>query len=141
MKMAAIAVACLMMAGCVARDMYTVNKEILVSTVWCGDRFVPAGAAVPADEWRGSRFLYVFGTNGVLSVYPESSGIAEGGDAVAMLRYIYTPEDDRLVIDSYGVFTVKELSVDRLRLEGDSGVLDLSFYAGAEPAPVPSSLN
>lgn len=133
LKIMAVALVGLMMAGCTASDMYRVNQEILVSTVWVGDRFVPNG--MPAES-TADRYLYVFGTNGVLSVYPESSGVADG-DGTEMLHYIYTPEEDKIVIDTYGVFTVRVLNVDRLRLEGATGVLDLSFYAGIDPVTTP----
>lgn len=134
LKMMVVALVGLMMTGCMASDIYRVNQEILVSTVWVGERFVPSG--LPAAESAADRYLYVFGSNGVLSVYPESSDMADG-DGTEMLHYIYTPEEDKLVIDTYGVFTVRELTVDRLRLEGATGVLDLSFYAGLDPVTTP----
>ena len=136
-KFIAVTFVSLVLACCTASDIYQVNREILVSTVWCGERFVPAGTDVEVGAPSG-RYLYVFGMNGVLSLYPEESGLPTGEDA-EMHHYIYTPESRQLVIGSYGVFTVGELTVDRLRLAGSKGVIDLAFYAGIDPAVSPTS--
>lgn len=36
-----VAAVCMMAAGCTSRDDGRVNMEILLSTVWCGERFTP----------------------------------------------------------------------------------------------------
>ena len=40
-----------------------------------------------------------------------------------------------MVIDPYGTFTVREISVERLWLEGVTGSLDLRFHADTDAVP------
>lgn len=114
---------------CTEKDDDRVNREILVSTVWLGERF--GESSVEAEE--GAMYLYVFGSDGIMSLFPESAGTE--GVAAEELRYIYTPSADEMVIERYGNFAVREISVDRLCLEGSSGVLDLVFWGGEEALP------
>lgn len=127
-----LAVACLLATGCSLVSDDRVNREILVSTVWHGERFVSSNP-LPQGGVEDEAMLYVFGSNGVLSIYPEISGT--GGEPLENHRYIYTPSMGEMVIEDYGVFSVSVIDVDRILLEGSSGTLDLYFYAGEEMLP------
>ena len=59
----------------------------------------------------------------------------KASEPVEQLRYIYTPKAAEMVIDSYGTFTVREISVERLWLEGVTGSLDLRFHADTDAVP------
>lgn len=62
-------------------------------------------------------------------------GEGTASEPVEQLRYIYTPKAAEMVIDSYGTFTVREISVERLWLEGVTGSLDLRFHADTDAVP------
>ena len=93
--------------------------EILLSTEWCGERFTPdiQQNTVPERDAEYALFLYIFGEDGILSVF-AAEGEGTASEPVEQLRYIYTPKAAEMVIDSYGTFTVREISVERLWLEG-----------------------
>jgi hypothetical protein len=133
----AAATVCISAAGCAPSDSERVNREILLSTVWCGQQFVPRTQG-PLPEEATERRLYIFGENGILSVLAEEAG--PGSEAVEELRYIYTPQAAEMVIDTYGSFVVREISVERLWLEGIYGTLDLHFYADTETVPQKKSV-
>lgn len=118
----AAALVSILTLSCTEKSDDKVNREILWSTVWRGERFQPsAGQEEEADR------LYVFGADGMVKIYPESEGVA--GEPVLSLRYIYTSQAAEMVIEDYGLFSVKEITVDRLLLEGSPGTLDLRFYS------------
>lgn len=127
---------CMMAAGCTSRDDGRVNMEILLSTVWCGERFTPdiQQNTVPERDAESVLFLYIFGEDGILSVF-AAEGEGTASEPVEQLRYIYTPKAAEMVIDSYGTFTVREISVERLWLEGVTGSLDLRFHADTDAVP------
>lgn len=101
-----------------------VNREILVSTVWCGERFVPDWLGNERDS-ADDELLYRFGTDGIMSVY-EYDALST---PVETERYIYIDGRGEMVIEGYGLFYIKRITVDRLSLEGETGSLDLRFYA------------
>ena len=127
-----LAVVCLLATGCSLVSDDRVNREILVSTVWYGERFVSSNP-LPQGGVEDEAMLYVFGSNGVLSIYPEISGT--GGEPLENHRYIYTPSMGEMVIEDYGVFSVSVMDVDRILKEESSGTLNLYFYAGEEMLP------
>lgn len=127
-----LAVVCLLVTGCSLVSDDRVNREILVSTVWYGERFVHSNP-LPQGGVEDGIMLYVFGGDGILSIYPEVSGT--GGEPSERHRYIYTPSMDEMVIEDYGMFSVSVIDVDRILLEGSSGTIDLYFYAGEEMLP------
>lgn len=129
-----LAVMCLLATGCSLMSDDRVNREILLSTVWRGERFVPK-EPLPQDYMADESMLYVFGSNGILYIYPEISGT--DGEPSESHRYIYTPSMDEMVIEDYGMFSVSIIDVDRMLLEGSSGTIDLYFYAGEDMLPVP----
>ena len=51
----------MMAAGCTSRDDGRVNMEILLSTVWCGERFTPdiQQNTVPERDAESALFLYI----------------------------------------------------------------------------------
>ena len=114
-----VAAVCMMAAGCTSKDDGRVNMEILLSTVWCGERFTPdiQQNTVPERDAESALFLYIFGEDGILSVF-AAEGEGTASEPVEQLRYIYTPKAAEMVIDSYGTFTVREISVERLWLGG-----------------------
>lgn len=116
---------CLSMCGCANMD-DRVNREILVSTIWSGERFVPDWLDVADSGEVAEEVLYRFGADGIMSVY-------EYGDDVPMpleaVRYIYIDGKGEIVIEGYGLFYIKKITVDRLSLEGETGNLELRFYA------------
>ncbi len=102
-----------------------VNREILVSTVWCGERFVPDWLGNERDS-ANDELLYRFSTDGIMSVYEYDD------DALTLVeteRYIYIDGQGEMVIEGYGLFYIKKITVNRLSLEGETGKLDLRFYA------------
>lgn len=129
------AATCILAVGCTDSNDDRVNREILLSTVWYGERFLPETEpdAVPDEETGPDECLFVFGEDGILSVFGLPEGT--GSEPLDELRYIYTAGSGEMVIDSYGVFTVREISVERLLMEGVSGTLDLRFYADADIVP------
>lgn len=131
-----VAAVCMMAAGCTSKDDGRVNMEILLSTVWCGERFTPdiQQNTVPERDAESALFLYIFGEDGILSVF-AAEGEGTASEPVEQLRYIYTPKAAEMVIDSYGTFTVREISVERLWLEGVTGSLDLRFHADTDAVP------
>lgn len=122
-KIAIIAAASLLTISCVEGNDEKINREILWSTVWEGERFQ---AASQHEDGTAEKCLYVFAEDGILGVYPTDSGIDV--EPLHSMRYIYTPRSAEMVIESYGLFAIKEISVDRLLLEGAPGKLDLRFY-------------
>lgn len=110
--------------SCMERGDDKINREILLATVWEGECFQPAIVQQEGDPEM--ECLYVFEGDGILNVYLQSTGVT--GRPLQNLRYIYTPQAAEMVIEEYGLFTVKEISVDRLLLEGAAGKLDLHFY-------------
>ena len=128
------AVAGVLLSSCKERSDDGLNREILIATVWEGEQFQSATSVEPFSYGDlDSEFFYIFGKNGILDVYPKSETIDSfesfDGQSIASLRYIYTPKDGEIVIEGYGLLLVKEISVDRLLLEGISGTLDLRFHS------------
>ena len=86
----------MMAAGCTSRDDGRVNMEILLSTVWCGERFTPdiQQNTVPERDAESALFLYIFGEDGSpVGLRRRREGTAS--EPVEQLRYIYTPKPRR----------------------------------------------
>lgn len=124
----AMALVSLVTLSCTNNSDDNVNREILWSTVWKGQCFQPF-----SQQGQDEECLYIFGGNGIMRVYSVDNGIP--GHSKEDLRYIYTPQAAEIVIESYGLFSVKEITVDRLLLEGSRGTLDLRFYGDIAVAP------
>lgn len=95
-----VAAVCMMAAGCTSKDDGRVNMEILLSTVWCGERFTPdiQQNTVPERDAESALFLYIFGEDGILSVF-AAEGEGTASEPVEQLRYIYTPKAAEMVIE------------------------------------------
>lgn len=121
---------CMAAAGC-AKMEETVNREILLSTVWRGEMFVPAGSFISSseqEEYKGD-YLYTFDVDGVLRVVSADPAVEKN----ATLKYIYTPSEQRLVIEDWGVFGIEEINVDRLRLKYSANMtLQLVYHDSRE---------
>ena len=124
-----VAIAGVLLTSCRERNDDGLNREILIETVWEGENFHSATSVnhLLSDD-DSTEFFYIFGKNGIMDIYPNSD-TPNGGMPLASLRYIYTPQDNEIVIESFGLLLVKEISVDRLLLEGISGSLDLHFHS------------
>lgn len=114
---------CLAAVSCMKME-DNVDREILFSTVWIGERFYPAD--MPGV---GETVLYSFDKSGILYIYKVADQI---GEPIERLRYIYQSEKRRIVIENYGAFLVTELDVDRLIMDSNSGTIDLSFYSDSD---------
>lgn len=133
----------MLFCSCKQRNDEGLNREILIATVWEGEQF---RSATPVELFTvddaDAEFFYIFGKNGIMNVYPKSETVTSFDDCdsqpVASLRYIYTPKDNEIVIEGYGLLLVKEISVDRLLLEGISGSLDLHFHSDINAVMSPS---
>lgn len=125
-----VAAVCMAAAGC-AKIEETVNREILLSTVWRGEMFVPAGSFLSSweqEECKGD-YLYTFDVDGMLRVVSADPTV----EKIATLKYIYTPSEQRLVIEDWGVFGIEEINVDRLRLKNSANMtLRLVYHDSRE---------
>ena len=131
------AIAGMVLTSCRERTDDNLNREILLETVWKGEQFHSATLAnvspLPSDAGEDAEFFYIFRGDGIMNVFAgdEDSGTAHFAEMqpLTSLRYIYTPQNGEIVIEEYGLLLVKEITVERLRLEGIAGSLDLRFHS------------
>ncbi len=123
---------CMMAAGCTSRD----DGE----SIWryfsrrCGGGAFHARHTAEHRSGRGMRIrpvpLYIRRRRHPVGL--RRSGEVDRLEPVEQLRYIYTPKP-RMVIDSYGTFTVREISVEWL--EGVTGSPTFWFHADTDAVP------
>ena len=93
---------------------------LLLSTVWCGEQFTPDIQQNTVRERDVNPPCSSIYSEKTASCRSSPQREVDRLEPVEQLRYIYTPQSREMVIDSYGTFTVREISVERAA-EGVTG--------------------
>lgn len=118
------------LTACDERDDSAVYRDLLIEALWCHDVEAPGDGP--------DKYYYNFRDSGVVSVFPVRSGnISEGTD----YKYIYDADNGRIAIETFGMYTVREINTARLVLANSAGetVLDRSRESVTLPDSAPDN--
>jgi hypothetical protein len=110
------------------------SLEILTNTVWCEAESNTGASTDTATEGSAAERLYSFDEGGVVATYTVSGNTAIPAEEY---RYIFTPAEELLAIESVGAFKVEDIDVDVISLEDiESGKpFRLTKYTGEATLP------